>query len=143
MDARELPLSKYRKKSEGTVVGFAAQAFNMTNTENPAFPGYIVGTLDLPPKGIKDAESVGLCAQVFTVVQAQPDALELAFGDPDESGVDWNPKTAERFLLSVGDTFLVPPGNAYRLQNHSKTTDCLMSWTIVRHNEHLTAPDSP
>lgn len=106
----------------------------MTNDENPAYPGYIVGSLVLPPKAIKDAESVGLCAQVFTIVKGQAGSIEIAFGDPDQEGAVWDPDSAERFLLSVGDNFLIPPGNSYRIQNHSKTTEALLSWTIIRHN---------
>jgi hypothetical protein len=106
----------------------------MTNDENQSYPGYIVGSLVLPPRAIKDAESVGMCAQIFTVVKGQGGSIEIAFGDPDQEGPVWEPESAERFLLSVGDNFLIPPGNSYRIQNHSKTTEALLSWTIVRHN---------
>ena len=123
---RALPVVKSRKKSDGKVVGLAAQSFSMTN-EDPAFPGYIVGSLVLPPKGIKDEESVRLCSQVFTVVRCQAKALEVAYFDEDD-----NPM--EHFLLSKGDNVLVPPENKYRLQNHSKTTEALLSWTIIRNN---------
>jgi centromere protein C len=135
--SNDLPIAKTRKKSEGKVVGKAAQSFQMSNEENPAFPGYIVGHLLLPPKGIKDAESVGLCAQVFTVVRGQANSTEIAYGDPDHEKATWDPAHAERFLLSAGDNFLVPPGNSYRLQNHSTTAECLLSWTIIRHNPSL------
>jgi len=137
MEARDLPLARTRKKSEGKVVGKAAQSFHMANDENPAFPGYIVGSLVLPPKAIKDAESVGLCAQVFTVVRGQSGSVEIAFGDPENDNPVWEPETAERFMVSQGDNFLVPPGNTYRIQNHSKTTEALLSWTIVRHNREI------
>lgn len=142
MEARDLPLSRSRKKNEGKVVGKAAQSFHMANDENPAFPGYIVGSLVLPPRGIKDAESVGLCAQVFTVVRGQSQSIEIAYGDPENESSTWDPSTAERFLVSQGDNFLVPPGNTYRVQNHSRTTEALLSWTIVRHNRGL-AEQSP
>jgi centromere protein C len=127
-------MPKTRKKSDGNVVGKAAQSFLMANELNRSFPGYIVGHLILPPQGIKDAESVGMCAQVFTVVRGQAKSIEIAYGDPEHEAVKWDPKHAERFLLSVGDNFLVPPGNSYRLQNHSHSTECLLSWTIIRHN---------
>lgn len=92
-----------------------------------------MGNLTLPPKGIKDAESVGACAQTFTVVGGQPGAIEVAYADPEEeeNGV-LKADTAIRFLLSPGDMFRIPPGNCYRLQNHSKTTECFMTWTIIR-----------
>jgi hypothetical protein len=31
----------------------------------------------LPPRGIKDAEGVGVCAQLFAVAECQPGALEI------------------------------------------------------------------
>lgn len=128
----DLPVSKPRKKSDGKVIGKAAQSFSVSNDRNPAFPAYIVGHLSLPPQGVKDAESVGMCTQVFTVIRGQAKSIEVAYGDPDHESVTWDPKHAERFLLSVGDNFLVPPGNSYRLENHSNSTECLLSWTIIR-----------
>jgi centromere protein C len=140
METRDLPISKSRKRSEGKVVGQAAQSFHMANEQNPTYPGYIVGSLILPPKAIKDAESVGLCAQVFTVVKCQPGAVEVAFSDPEQEGNGWDPETAQRFLLSVGDNFLVPPGNSYRVENHSKSIEAVLSWTIIRHNRNMSSP---
>ena len=96
------------------------------------FPGWISGQLDLPPTGIKDAESVGLCSQVFNVASCQPKALEFALADPDESDAQFLPETAQRFLLSPGDMFCVPAGNMYRIENHSKTHECKLFWTIIR-----------
>ena len=74
-----------------------------------------------------------MCAQVFTIVTGMPNSIELGFGDPEQEGV-WNPKVAQRFLLSPGDQFMVPQGNTYRLQNHSKSTDAMLSWVIIRQN---------
>lgn len=89
-----------------------------------------MGSLRLPPGGIKDAEPVGNCFQLFTIVGCQPKSLELALADPD--GEEWKPKTAQRFYLTQGDNFTVPQGNTYRLQNRSTTTEAIMSWSIVR-----------
>jgi centromere protein C len=144
MTANSLPVAKSRKKSQGKVVAKAAQAFQMSYEDNPVYPGYIVGHLVLPPRGIKDAESVGLCAQIFTVIKCQPGSLELAYGDPDrdeDTTENWVAAEDGHFLLSPGDAFLVPPGNTYRLQNHSKTTDCTASWVIIRHNQHAMPED--
>ncbi|KAL7569245.1 hypothetical protein ACA910_016798 [Epithemia clementina (nom. ined.)] len=135
METRKLPLSKDRLKSEGKVVGKAAQAFNVPNGPNPLYVGFITGNLLLPPKGIKDAESVGACSQVFTVVRCQPGAMEVAYSDPEDENSDstlLNPETATRFLLKPGDLFRIPPGNSYRLCNHSKTSDAFLTWTIIR-----------
>ena len=133
MESRKLPQPKTRSKSEGKVVGLAAQAFNQSNGPKPTYVGYITGNLTLPSKGIKDAESVGGCAQVFTVVTCQPGALEVAYSDPeDEDDSTFNPDTAQRFLLEPRSMFRVPPGNTYRLCNHSKTTEAFLTWTIIR-----------
>jgi len=133
MKSYDLPLPKTRKKKEGKVVGKAGQSFLMSNELNPTFPSYMVGSLVLPPKGIKDAESVGLHAEVFTVVWGEPRSIEVAYGDPDNNNI-FAPATAERFLLSQGDNFLIPPGSTYRLENHSQTTEALFSWTMIRHD---------
>lgn len=40
-------------------------------------------------------------------------------------------ETADQFMLSQGDKVLVPPGNTFRFQNCSKTTEALFGWMIV------------
>jgi centromere protein C len=132
MEGSSLPPSSSRTKQDGKVVGKAAQAFNIPNDDSDNYAGYIMGNLRLPPKGIKDAESVGPCSQTFTVCECQPKALEVAYGDPDLPEGTLNAETAQRFYMSPGDLFRVPPGNCYRLQNHSKTTNVLLTWTIIR-----------
>lgn len=136
MITRKLPLQR-RHKSEGKVVGIASQAFNVSTDSNPAYPSYIMGNLTLPPGGIKDPESVGACAQTFTVVSGQRNALEVSYGDPDVNEGEWEHESASRFLLNPGDIFRVPPGNCYRIQNHSKDTESFLTWTIIRSNYHL------
>jgi centromere protein C len=127
-----LPLPPTRKKADGKVVGKAAQSFNIPTREDDICVGYIMGSLLLPPKGMKDAESTGSCSQVFTVCNCQPKSIEVAYGDPHDDDEIWNPETAQRFLLSAGDQFRVPPGNVYRLVNHSTKVDALVAWTIIR-----------
>lgn len=131
MKFRELPRSKLRKKSDVSEVGKAAQAFYVSYDYNPVYPGYIMGKLILPPKGIKDAECVGSCAQTFTILAGQPNSIELAYADPNDDG-KMDLDNAQRFLLDPGDVFRIPPGNSYYLQNHSKTDECILSWTIIR-----------
>jgi centromere protein C len=138
MVATQLPLPASRKKSEGRVVGKASQAFNVPTDDDDMYVGYIMGSLVLPPSGIKDAESSGSCSLSFTLCHAQPKSVEVAFGDPNEGEGELNLKTAQRFLLGPGDMFRVLPGNCYRLQNHSKTTECLVSWTIIRPRRNAT-----
>lgn len=141
MEAAELPLIVKRTDEEGNVVGKAAQAFNVPSDENDNYVGYIMGNLLLPPRGIKDAESVGPCSQTFTVVTGQKKALEVAFADPDGPEGMLEADSAQRFLLGPGDLFRVPPGNTYRLQNHSRTKSCLLTWTIIRPRNLPSASD--
>lgn len=135
MNGGNLPLSQSRTKAEGKITGKAAQAFNAPTEEGGHYVGYIMGNLILPPKGIKDPESVGPCAQTFTVCRCQPKAMEVSFGDPEEPDGELDPETAQRFLLSPGDMFRVPPGNSYRLHNHSESEEALLTWTIIRPKE--------
>ena len=139
MEGSNLPIYRKRKPSEGNVTGKAAQAFNISSNHDD-YVGYIMGNLLLPPKGIKDSESVGPCAQTFTVCCCQPKALEVAYGDPDQPDDELDAETAQRFLLGSGDMFRVPPGNTYRLENHSDTTECLLTWTIIRPRSVPTEP---
>jgi centromere protein C len=103
--------------------------------DNPTYPGYLMGNLMLPPRAIKDPECVGACAQTFTVVSCQPNALEVAYGDPDEDEGVLNPDTAQRFMVGPGDMFRIPPKNCYRLENHSRKKQCILTWTIIRNIE--------
>ncbi len=124
-----LPKTVSRGKKESDVVGLASQAFNVSSIgEN--IPGWISGHLLLPPRAIKDAEGVGLCSQVFFVGDCQPGSIEFSLANPEEN--EYLPATAQRFLLSKGDFFHVPPGNVYRLENHSRTTECKVFCTIIR-----------
>ena len=129
---QDLPLPKgQRTKREGKKTGKATQCFNLV-AEFPGAPSFISGTLILPPKAIKDAESVLSNVQEFTVCDCQPNALEVAYADPREEDNMITDESAEHFLLKQFDKFHVPAGNAYRLVNHSKTKHAVISWTIVR-----------
>jgi centromere protein C len=130
MEGRDLGIMASRTEAEGKVVGKAAQAFNVPHNEINNNPGYIMGNLLLPPKCIKDRESVGPCTQTFTVCHCQPSTMEVAYGDPYLAEDILHPKWAQRFYLSTGDLFQIPPGNCYRLENHSSTSECLLTWTI-------------
>jgi hypothetical protein len=137
--AIDLPLPKHRKKSEGDVVGRSAKSFEfkVLNEGNPMNPTYVVGSLVLPPLGIKDPEHVGRGhAQIFTLVKGEPQSLEIAFGDPDQKwkeGPGWIAAKDGHFRIAPGDNFHIPPGNTYRLRNHSATTPASLSWVIVGH----------
>jgi centromere protein C len=114
--------------AEGEVAGKAAQVFNVNTDQQGNCCGYIMGILVLPPASVKDCENVGPCNQLFTVCHGQPQSLEVAYDNSRE----WDSRTAQRFLLSPRDLFRVPAGNCYRLQNHSKESDCFLSWTIIK-----------
>ena len=128
MAATQLPVTSEREAGHD-VVGLAAQAFNIQQATDTV-PGWISGHVILPPRGIKDAEGVGMCSQVFFVSSAQSKALEVAIGAPQDTV--FNDDTAQRFLLSAGDFFHVPPNNIYRLENHSGEDECKLFWTILR-----------
>jgi hypothetical protein len=105
------------------------QSFNAP-TASGRFCGWLSGLVNLPPSAIKDAEGVGSCLQHFHVIECQPKALEFALANP-EDGMFQN-ENAQRFLLSKGDAFYVPPGNMYRLENHSTSEACILSYVIIR-----------
>jgi len=138
----KLPLSATRKARESKVVGFASQAFHVPTDDDDLFPGYIAGNVVLPPRGIKDAEGVGLCSQVFNVGRCQPKSLEFAIADPSGQDGEFDPKTAQRYLLSEGDMFQIPPGNVYRIENHSKTDKANLFWTIIKCTSRAEQEDS-
>jgi centromere protein C len=128
----KLPLSSTRGKKESKVVGFASQAFHVHTDPEDLFPGFISGNMVLPPRGIKDAEGVGLYSQVINVGDCQPNSVEFALADPSSQDGEFDPDTAQRFLLSKGDMFQIPPGNVYRIENHSRTDDARLFWTIIK-----------
>lgn len=89
-----------------------------------------LGYVDLPPEAIKDAEGVGKYTQLFFVSDCQDGALELGLAHPDLDA--WEDSTAQRMLLKKGDQFYVPPGNIYRLENHSTAKSAMLFWTIIK-----------
>ncbi|KAG9403658.1 hypothetical protein AC1031_006308 [Aphanomyces cochlioides] len=108
--------------------GYAGQTFNLPG--GPALPTWISGRLVLPPQAVKQPESVGNCTQVFVVMSCQPGSLEVAYGHPSEGVYD--EETAQRYLLSPGDEYFVPPENAYFLRNHSKTVEAEVRFMILK-----------
>ncbi len=127
-NAASLPITAPRPEGKD-IVGFAAQSFNVPEISN-SMSGWISGFVDLPPGAIKDAEGVGECTQVFFISECQDGALEFGMADPAEP--EWKDETAQRHLLRKGDTFFVPPGNIYRLENHSSNKPCFIFWTIIK-----------
>ena len=91
---------------------------------------YYLGFIELPPDAIKDAEGVGRFTQVFFVSDCQDGALELGLADPAKD--EWVDRSAQRVLLKKGDCFYVPPGNIYRLENHSTAKASKLFWMIVK-----------
>ncbi len=56
----------------------------------------------------------------------------VEFGLADPADEDWNDRLAQRILLRQRDSFYVPPGNVYRLENHSSTKTSVIYWTIIK-----------
>jgi len=56
--------------------------------------------------------------------------VELGVADP--AADKWNDANAQRVQLKRGDSFFVPPGNIYRLENHSRRKSCTLFWTISK-----------
>lgn len=123
-----LPITANRPRGKDKV-GSAAQSFNVPEVTKH-MSGWISGFVTLPAQAIKDAEGVGECAQVFFVSECQDGALELGIADPAEP--EWHDETAQRQLLKKGDSFYVPPGNIYRLENHSQDVESTIFWTIIK-----------
>ncbi len=82
----------------------------------------------MPPEASKDAEGVGKYAQVFFISEGQSQSLEFGLADP--SNDVWSESSAQRVLLGPGDSFYVPPGNIYRLENHSRNSSCKLYYLI-------------
>jgi len=138
----KLPLSSARRSRESKVVGFASQAFHVPTDSDDLFPGYIAGNVVLPPRGIKDAEGVGLCSQVFNVGDCQENSVEFAIADPGGQDGEFDPRSAQRYLLGKGDMFQIPPGNVYRIENHSRTEKATLFWTIIKCTSRAEQEDS-
>mmetsp|Transcript_25517 Transcript_25517/g.43035 ORF Transcript_25517/g.43035 Transcript_25517/m.43035 type:complete len:639 (-) Transcript_25517:6149-8065(-) len=124
----KLPITAVRPPGKD-VVGVAAQSFNVPEIPQK-MSGWISGFCELPPGGIKDAEGVGECCQVFQVASCQDGSVEFGLAHPSEE--EWVDTLAQRTVLKARDSFYVPPGNIYRLENHSKVEPCVIYWTIIR-----------
>lgn len=126
--SNEIRLRKLPEMESGEPPAFAGQSFNLRNPA--AFPRWISGRLVLPPGAAKEPESVGTAVQIFYVTAGQPQGLEVALS-PDSEEFFASDKTT-RFLLSPGDEFYVPSGNAYYVKNHSKSADVDLRFTILK-----------
>lgn len=78
------------------------------------------------------SNSLQLLLYCDSVGDCQPNSLEFALADPSGKDGEFDPKTAQRYLLSKGDIFQIPPGNVYRLENHSTTAKATLFWTIIK-----------
>ena len=154
-----LPITAERPPGKDGV-GFAAQSFNIPEIAG-VMSGWISGFVELPAGAIKDAEGVGECAQVFFMSDCQdgagtcvcpfvfslsvpylpptpllPKPVELGIADPSEP--EWRDPVAQRQLLKKGDSFYVPPGNIYRLENHSSSKAATVHWCIIKPLDTMT-----
>lgn len=90
---------------------------------------FLVGYFELPPGAIKDPEPTGDCTQIYFVQDCQAKSLELGLSNP--ATPEWHDASAQRLLLSSGDSFFVPPANYYRLENHSLEAKATLFWVII------------
>ena len=56
----------------------------------------------------------------------------MAIALPKDRQVDFDADSAQRYLLSPGDQFFVPPNNVYRLENHSNLKASKLFWAIIK-----------
>lgn len=127
-------LPKTAKRPRGKDgVGYAVHTFHVAELPG-TMSGWISGFLQLPPESIKDAEGVGKYAQNFVVTGCHEGSLELGLAHPQKAV--WEESTAQRVLLKKGDGFYLPPGNIYRLENHSKVVPAVLHWTIIKPLEY-------
>jgi hypothetical protein len=82
-------------------------------------PEFISGTVRLEPRSCKDMESTHNCTQVFVVVAAHPQGLQVDIGP-------------HCYLLSPGDHFFVPQNCEYRLVNHSGDTPAEVAFVVIK-----------
>ena len=61
---------------------------------------------------------------------SQHTTVELGIADPNKG--EWDDAAAQRQMLDKGDSFYVPPGNIYRLENHSEVKTCMIHWCIIK-----------
>lgn len=73
---------------------------------------------------------MGKFTQMFFVSDCQDGALEVGLASPDQD--EWVDRSAQRLLLNKGDCFYVPPGNIYRLENHSSAKSSMLNWVIIK-----------
>jgi hypothetical protein len=66
------------------------------------------------------------------VSECQGKSLEVAVALPKDKHAVFDGKSAQRYLLSAGDQFFVPPHNIYRLENHSSLKDVKIFWAIIK-----------
>uniref|UniRef100_A0A6S8DDY6 Mif2/CENP-C cupin domain-containing protein n=1 Tax=Aureoumbra lagunensis TaxID=44058 RepID=A0A6S8DDY6_9STRA len=137
LQTTKLPGTSSRRPDNAPLAS-AAQALSNEAYEldaNLCLAAWLSGQLIMPPRAIKDEESVGLCSQVFFVASCQPGALELAIASPSIDSnrpPNFEPDQAVRFLLAPGDQFHIPPNNMYRIENRSTTQLAKIFWCIMR-----------
>ncbi|KAG5178558.1 hypothetical protein JKP88DRAFT_215714 [Tribonema minus] len=113
----------------------AARAFSVRGAAACGLSSWSSGALTLPPRGLKAAERVDDHTQLYWVTSCRPYSLELAIAKipegSDRPADAFDDATAQRYLLSPGDHFYVPPRNVYRLENHAPDADAQICWAIL------------
>ena len=122
--------------SDGAPAALACQALSVpeSSSEAEVFPGWSSGVVELAPRAVKGDETVGVAEMVFFVGTCQAGSLEVALAapDPDDALGEFDAAAAQRFLLSPGDQFHVPPNNTYRLENRSTEQSCKLFFCQIK-----------
>lgn len=92
----------------------SGSAVNNTNIQS-----FNVGMVTLPTSSFKHREKTGGYTLLFTVHEAERNMLEYTLNSSSQR--------TQRFLLQPLDAFWVPPGNEFKLTNHSTTQNCKIS----------------
>lgn len=131
----KLPIG-VRERNESRIGGYISQAFNVQAYDGSLLPEFVTGSIVLPPGAIKDIEDTGMSCHLFTVGDCQPDSLEYSLGSPNSTDhrKQFDKKEVQRFMLSKNDQTLTPPGNSFKLKNHSLTNTATLYCTIIKVN---------
>jgi centromere protein C len=90
---------------------------------------YTYGHYALAPNAIETFEDIGRNTMLFSVGACPPGSVEFAFGHPTD-GSFTDPTCLQRLLPKKTDLIRIPPGNCYRMTNHSDS-EAFVAWTGI------------
>jgi hypothetical protein len=93
---------------------------------------YATGELVLDPRGSKEFELTKAWTTQGTIVKAEAKRVVLTVcGEEIVSASEAEEGDLQRFRLSEGDIFWIPPWNQYGIDNFSHKVECEISWTFL------------